>query len=299
MHRLSNHPPTVLRNIPANINKRISSISSSEKVFTQAVPLYQEAINKSGHNFQLKFDPKASEKKKRNRNRKKGDVLWFNPPYNSTVSTNIGKEFLKLIDECFPKGHKLRKAFNRHTVKISYSCTPNMQSIISAKNSKILREKEPEIKQCSCPRDKKSECPLGNKCLASEIVYQATIEAENQETQNYIGQTSTDFKHRLATHTFSFNNEEINQTALSQYIWQLKHMGKTPKISWKIVDRGRKFSPVNGVCNLCICEAYYINFHPEMAKLNTKNEIFSSCRHKKPALLIKPKRGRKKKPPGT
>ena len=170
-------------------------------MFMQSAPLFQEAINKSGYEFQLKFDPKATEKKQKNRNRKH-DVLWFNPPYNSTVSTNIGKEFLKLIDECFPKGPKFRKAFNTHTVKISYSCTPNMQSIISAQNNKTLREKEPEAKQCSHPRDKKLECPLGNKCLASEIIYQATIEAENQEKQTYIGQTLTDFKHRLATHTF-------------------------------------------------------------------------------------------------
>ena len=94
VHRLSNHPPTVLRNIPANINKRISSISSSEKVFTQAVPLYQEAINKSGHNFQLKFDPKASEKKKRNRNRKKGDVLWFNPHTTLQLAQTLAKSSL-------------------------------------------------------------------------------------------------------------------------------------------------------------------------------------------------------------
>ena len=79
----------------------------------------------------LKFD---------NRKRKH-DVLWFNPPYNSTVSTNIGREFLKLIDECFHKGHKLRKAFNRHTVKISYSTTPNMQQIISAKKQQNTKRK--------------------------------------------------------------------------------------------------------------------------------------------------------------
>ena len=96
------------------------------------------------------------------------------------------------------------------------------------------------------------------------------------------------------------NNREINQTALSQYIWELKDKGHEPEISWKIVDRGRKFSPVNGTCQLCIAEAYYINFHPEMAMLNSKNEIFSSCRHKKPALLVKlEKRGRKRKSPGT
>ena len=174
-----------------------------------------------------------------------------------------------------------------------------MQRIISAKNSKTLRESEPVKKKCSCTQNKKSECPLQNKCLESEIVYQATVEVENQPAKTYIGQTSTDFKHRLSTHTFSFNNREINQTSLSQYVWSLKDNGHEPKISWKIVDRGRKFSPVHATCQLCITEAYYINFHPEMAALNSKSEIFSSCRHKKPALLIKPKRGRKRKPPGT
>ena len=93
-------------------------------MFKQEAPLLQEAINKSGYDFELKFDPTASEKKTRKRNRQKRDILWFNPPYNSTVSTNIGKEFLKLIDESLPSGHKLRKVFNRQTVKISYSKNP-------------------------------------------------------------------------------------------------------------------------------------------------------------------------------
>ena len=207
--------------------------------------------------------------------------------------------FILFYHILFPKGHKLRKAFNRHTVKISYSTTPNMQQIISAKNNKTLRENLPETKKCSCTQNKKEKCPLQNKCLESEIVYQAQVEVENKETKTYIGQTATDFKHRLSTHTFSFNNRDINQTSLSQYIWEVKDQGYEYKISWKIVDRGRKFSPVNGVCQLCITEAYYINFHPEMATLNSRTEIFSSCRHKKPALLIKPKRGRKRKPPGT
>ena len=101
-------------------------------------------------------------------------------------------------------------------------------------------------------------------------------------------------------HNFSFKKPTINQTTLSQYVCEMKSKGYEPKISWKLVDRGRKFSPVSAVCQLCIAEAYYINFHPEMATLNSKSEIFSSCRHKKPLLLIQPKkRGRKKKPPGT
>ena len=34
VHRLSNHPPALLKNIPLNINKRLTNISSSEQVFT-------------------------------------------------------------------------------------------------------------------------------------------------------------------------------------------------------------------------------------------------------------------------
>ena len=36
VHRLSNHPPALLKNIPQNINKRLTNISSTEQVFTEA-----------------------------------------------------------------------------------------------------------------------------------------------------------------------------------------------------------------------------------------------------------------------
>jgi hypothetical protein len=160
VHRLSNHPPTILKNIPANVNKRLSSISSDEKMFESAAPCYQEAIKKSGYDYQLKFDPSAGEPKVPNRSRKR-NILWFNPPYNSTVTSNIGKEFLNLLDECFPP----RKVLNRKNVKVSYSTTPNMEQIISGKNAKVINEKQKETKTCNCPKNK--ECPLDQKCLAS------------------------------------------------------------------------------------------------------------------------------------
>ena len=89
----------ILRNIPEAINTRLSNISSDEKSFTEAIPPYQEALRKSGYNHQLKFNsftPKKDHQRKRHRN-----VIWFNPPYSSNVSTNIGKCFLKLVDSCF------------------------------------------------------------------------------------------------------------------------------------------------------------------------------------------------------
>ena len=37
------------------------------------------------------------------------NILRFHPPYSQHVQTNIGKKFLRLIDEHFPKQHPLGK----------------------------------------------------------------------------------------------------------------------------------------------------------------------------------------------
>ena len=84
----------------------------------------------------MKFDPKAAEPSKKKRTRKR-NITLFNPPFNSNVRNNIGAEFLKLIDKCSPKDHPLQKIVNRNTVKISYSCTPNMEAFISGRNATI------------------------------------------------------------------------------------------------------------------------------------------------------------------
>ena len=49
VHNKSNHPPKIIENIPAAINKRLSEISSDEDSFQHAVLLYQEALAKSGY----------------------------------------------------------------------------------------------------------------------------------------------------------------------------------------------------------------------------------------------------------
>ena len=40
-------------------------------------------------------------------------------------SLHIGHRFLTLVDKHFPKDHKLRKIFNRNTIKISQNCMNN------------------------------------------------------------------------------------------------------------------------------------------------------------------------------
>ena len=68
-------------------------------------------------------------------------IIWFNPPYSKHVKTNIGKIFMKLISKHFPKQHKYYKIFNKNTVKLSYSCMPNMLSIITKHNKTFLNKK--------------------------------------------------------------------------------------------------------------------------------------------------------------
>ena len=139
-------------------------------------------------------------------------------------------------------------------------------------------------------------CPLEGKCFTKNIVYQATVEEENGTPSTYVGLTSTTFKARLGVHKNSFIDPDANQTSLSKHVWDLKQKNIKHSISWKIVDRAKPFSPVTGKCQLCLKEKFYILFHPELASLNSKSEIYANCRHKKSVLLIKPTK--KKRLPG-
>ena len=53
----SNHPPTVTKHIPEAINRRLSNLSSDEKMFKSVAPTYQEALKNSGYNYELNFNP--------------------------------------------------------------------------------------------------------------------------------------------------------------------------------------------------------------------------------------------------
>ena len=294
VHKLSNHPPLVTKNIPAGVNKRLSCISSNKEIFQAAAPAYQEALARSGYDYKLEFDPRAAEPSKKKRNRKR-NICWFNPPYSTSVKTNVGAEFLKLVDKCFPPYNPLSKIFNRSTLKLSYRCTPNMETIIAARNAKILSPPVEETRSCNC--EKNTNCPLDGQCLTNNLVYQSTVTQHTaQNTQRtYIGLTSTTFKARLGVHKNSFKDPEANQTSLSKHIWDLKKKNIDYTVTWKLIDRARPFSPVTGVCGLCIKEKFYIMFRPSMANLNSRSEIYANCRHKHSVLLIKRERKSKSK----
>ena len=136
VHRLSNHPKCITDNIPEAVNRRLSGLSSNEAMFLNSVEVYQDALNKAGYKFKLKYDPTVTTNKTKPRTRTRKTV-WFNPPYSITVRTNVGAQFLKLIDKHFPKSNPLSKIINRNTCKVSYRTTPNMEKIIAGHNAKI------------------------------------------------------------------------------------------------------------------------------------------------------------------
>ena len=135
---------------------------------------------------------------------------------------------------------------------------------------------------------------MDGQCRVNSLIYQATVIPTQGtfEAQTYIGMTSTEFKDRFRNHTKSFRNRQYrSETTLSHYIWDLKDSGLMPetdfKIKWKIIDRSKPYSPVTGVCALCVLEKYYIIFSPEKATLNQNDEIKKPCPHKKFLLLDK------------
>ena len=136
------------------------------------------------------------------------------------MKTNIGADFLSLINKHFPKDNPLRKIFNRNSMKVSYRCAPNLSNIIAGNNAKIIKEanKIENEKTCSCSKD--ATCPLGGQCLATNIVYQATVNQVGGPSETYIGATNPTFKLRLGNHTKSFDHLKYSkESKLSIHIW--------------------------------------------------------------------------------
>ena len=86
-----NHPPNVLEEIPKSISKRLASVASSKELFVAVAPEYQKALDESGHNHKLKFTAHKTHKKRKPRSR---NIMWFNPPFNMLVTTNVSAAFL-------------------------------------------------------------------------------------------------------------------------------------------------------------------------------------------------------------
>ena len=192
-----------------------------------------------------------------------------------------------IIDRCFPNGHPLHKIFNKHTLKLRYSCMLNMKSIISSHKKALLSDyhrsqTQTDEKECNCR--KKDQCPLDEKCLTQNVVYQATVSTQSS-SETYVG-LATNFKERYRNHTASFRHQsKRNETELSKHIWALKDNNKPFDIKWRIIKQCRPYSNVNNKCNLCLFEKFIIICRKNLCSLNKRNKLASSCPHRNRYLL--------------
>ena len=309
VHSQSNHPPSVLKQIGPGVNKRLSMLNSNQELFSQAVPVYQEALRRSKHTHLLEFskepyrptssginlqEPLPEQPASRRRRR---DVIWWNPPFSMNVKTNVGGRFLALIDQCFPRGSLMGKVFNRNNLKLSYRTCPNMGQIVAKHNKKVLaasRPKEVAKRTCDCPKATREAgtCPLQGHCLAKNTIYQARVVEilpnQEEKLETYVGCSATEWKARYRNHNKSFDHRRYKgETILSSHIWDIKDRGSTYSISWKILDRGSPFTPVTKSCMLCTVEKFYIIRKPEIASLNSRQEVGVHCPHVAMSLLSK------------
>ena len=150
---------------------------------------------------------KSDRRKRKSRERR---ITWFNPPFSNSATTNVAHKSLKLVDTHFPKGTKLHAILNRNTVKVSYSCMPKIDTLIKRHNTCVCAEEQKtdeQEKTCNCRQP--SECPLSGECLASDIVYVATVMLS-------ISPPTTS-----ARSTFFFFQFNLWMWSVTQSIWRL------------------------------------------------------------------------------
>ena len=93
IHKQSNHPQSIIKQIPSMISKQVSDRSCDSDNFNKAAPDYNTALKKSGFSDNIEYS--TNQRKQRNRKRQ---IIFFNPPHSVNIKTNVGKLFTRLIN---------------------------------------------------------------------------------------------------------------------------------------------------------------------------------------------------------
>ena len=81
-----NHPPSIIKQSSLSVERRLSELSSNEKIFNDSIPTYLEALIKADYNNKLTY--KKYDQKKDNSQQRKRQLIWFNSSYSKNVTTN-------------------------------------------------------------------------------------------------------------------------------------------------------------------------------------------------------------------
>ena len=285
------------------LENTLSTNSSNETIFNESVGIYNDALGRAGYTQKLKYKP--PEEMKRKRNRKGRKVIWFNPPWNASVATDVGRVFLAMIDRHFPKGTELHKIFNRNTVKVSYRTGKSMKQHIDAHNKAILRGMTPtSVKKCNSRGVCKDQCQVDGRCETEGVIYGCHANTSDTngnfvEEKEYLGQTKRRVKERISEHITSISEptkplyrdgelvsreerikEKKDKSELANYVWEQREKGLVVKLTWSIKRRAICYHNGQRDCDLCATEATLIAKGDPALILNKRNELFGKCREK-------------------
>ena len=222
--------------------------------------------------------PHTAQNSRKNRQR---SIIWFNPPYSMNVQTNIGREFLNLVSKHFPKNHRYNKIFNKNNIKVSSSCTDNLQTIINKHNRKILETSKTPSTENNCNCRKKKRLPAEKQLPYPKRRLQRQRTTESDTTgKNYIGLTEGTFKQRYTQCKLSFRNRNYsNSTELSKHIWTFKDNNANFTINWSILASAPAYSNKSRWCHLCLTEKLYLIRTKKPSLLSKRSELISKWRH--------------------
>ena len=298
IHKDSNHPPHIKKEMVNMVGRRISDLSSSEEIFKQAAPIYNQALRNSGFNEEIKFSKRTRENKRATRSRR---IIFFHPPWSDQIHTRIGKSFLQLLDKHFPRGSELFHYFSRQKVKVSYSILPNVSRILKSHNRQILHpEQKLQLKGCDCEEgrngreciEENSHCLTENVCYLGKLDYEITHPVTRTQVKikkKYFGLTQNSFKSRHSGHKTSFKHPKYKtQTRLSRAIWRLKESNPPIpfKLKFSILKLARAYTRESRNCHLCAVEKTFIAFSDPSSMLNLRSELLNKCRHRRKHLLF-------------
>ena len=165
------------------MQKEYHILHQANSIFYKSISIYQNALCDRDFKEELKYTLSDTSFQEENYERtRRRKIIWPNSPYSRIVKTNIDNNFLHLLVKHFPVNDKILKIINKNTVKVSYSCMENVDSIISGHHHNILNPKQ---KSFGCNFRKKYSCPLNSDCLTPKLIYCADISNEANNDQKF------------------------------------------------------------------------------------------------------------------
>ena len=209
-------------------------------------------------------------------------MVQYNPPYSRIVSTNVGKTFLKIIDEEFPSEQILHKFSTGTQSKLATAIWVTLSKTSTDTTRKAFSRMLIATKGKQKSVTAESQMTIAKIQKWSVICHLSSNDGSAKQT--YIELTENSFKARFPT-TRHPSNTNSRKTVPNIYIWELKDDNVKCHITWKIIKQAQAYSNATKRCNICLWAKYYILCKPSMGTLNKRNELVTACRHATKFLL--------------